>query len=77
MAFVWISPRSYEHYYLPLTASGAAFGLPGLGGHRLSTNDPRIVRFLSPLIEAGNLNAVIVIGDPYSHGRFDRKKKID
>ena len=28
----------------PLTASGAAFGLPGLGGHRLSTNDPRIVR---------------------------------
>jgi len=26
MAFVWISPRSYEQYYLPLTASGAMTG---------------------------------------------------
>ena len=26
MAFVWISPRSYEQYYLPLTASGAMLG---------------------------------------------------
>ena len=26
MAFVWISPRSYEEYYLPLTASGGALG---------------------------------------------------
>lgn len=26
MAFVWISPASYEQYYLPLTASGAAAG---------------------------------------------------
>lgn len=26
MAFVWISPRSYEQYYLPLTASAAMLG---------------------------------------------------
>lgn len=26
MAFVWISPRSYEQYYLPLCASGAMLG---------------------------------------------------
>ncbi|MBN2019861.1 MAG: glycosyltransferase family 39 protein [Sedimentisphaerales bacterium] len=26
MAFVWVSPASYEQYYLPLTASGAATG---------------------------------------------------
>lgn len=26
MAFVWISPRSYEQYYLPLNASGAFLG---------------------------------------------------
>ena len=26
MGFVWISPRSYEQYYLPLTASGAMLG---------------------------------------------------
>ena len=26
MAFIWISPRSYEQYYLPLNASGAMLG---------------------------------------------------
>ena len=26
MAFVWVSPRSYEQYYLPLTASAAMLG---------------------------------------------------
>jgi hypothetical protein len=26
MAFVWVSPRSYEQYYLPLNASGAMLG---------------------------------------------------
>ncbi len=26
MAFVWISPRSYEQYYLPINASGAMLG---------------------------------------------------
>ncbi|MBN2377575.1 MAG: glycosyltransferase family 39 protein [Sedimentisphaerales bacterium] len=31
MAFVWISPRSYEQYYLPLTASGAMLGAYVIG----------------------------------------------
>lgn len=37
MAFVWISPHSYEQYYLPLNASGAMLGgyLIGLYGYRL------------------------------------------
>lgn len=37
MAFVWISPHSYEQYYLPLTASGAVLGgyLIGLYSHKL------------------------------------------
>ena len=26
MVFVWVSPRSYVQYYLPLTASGAMLG---------------------------------------------------
>lgn len=37
MAFVWISPRSYEQYYLPLNASGAMLGgyLVGLYAEKL------------------------------------------
>jgi hypothetical protein len=31
MAFIWISPRSYEQYYLPLNASGAMLGAFVLG----------------------------------------------
>jgi len=40
MAFVWISPHSYEQYYLPLNASGAMLGsyLVGLYAHRLRTD---------------------------------------
>lgn len=36
MAFIWISPRSYEQYYLPLNASGAMLGgyLISLFSHR-------------------------------------------
>jgi hypothetical protein len=43
MAFVWISPRSYEQYYLPLNASGAMLGgyLVGLYSHRLTTDRNR------------------------------------
>ncbi|MBN1846260.1 MAG: hypothetical protein JW810_11295, partial [Sedimentisphaerales bacterium] len=33
MAFVWISPHSYEQYYLPLTASGAFLGGYGIGSY--------------------------------------------
>ena len=37
MAFVWISPHSYEQYYLPLNASSAVLGsyLVGLYAYRL------------------------------------------
>jgi len=43
MAFVWISPHSYEQYYLPLNASSAALGgyLVGLYAHRLRTDRDR------------------------------------
>jgi len=39
MAFVWVSPRSYEQYYLPLNASGAMLGgyLVALYSDRLRT----------------------------------------
>ncbi|MEN6336061.1 MAG: glycosyltransferase family 39 protein [Phycisphaerales bacterium] len=40
MAFTWISPHSYEQYYLPLNASSAMLGsyFVGLYAHRLSTD---------------------------------------
>jgi hypothetical protein len=43
MAFVWISPHSYEQYYLPLNASGAVLGgyLVGLYAHRLQVDPDR------------------------------------
>ncbi len=37
MAFVWISPRSYEQYYLPLNASAAM-----LGGYLIATYSCRL-----------------------------------
>ena len=33
--------------------------------------DPKLFKLLSPFIENGKLNAKVVIGDTYSHGRFD------
>ncbi|MHC4618678.1 MAG: ArnT family glycosyltransferase [Planctomycetota bacterium] len=39
MAFVWISPRSYEQYYLPLTASAAM-----LGGYLIAVYRDRFLR---------------------------------
>jgi len=36
-------------------------------------HDPKMLDFLSPFVKNGKLNAVIVIGDPYSHGRFDKE----
>jgi hypothetical protein len=40
MAFVWISPHSYEQYYLPLNASSVMLGsyFVGLYAHRLQTD---------------------------------------
>ena len=44
MAFVWISPRSYEQYYLPLTASGAMLGayVIGLYAKRLKLSSNKV-----------------------------------
>jgi len=33
--------------------------------------DPVVAEFLDPFVKDGKLNARIIIGDPYSHGRFD------
>ncbi len=33
--------------------------------------DPDVEEFLDPFVKDGKLNAKIIIGDPYSHGRFD------
>jgi 4-amino-4-deoxy-L-arabinose transferase-like glycosyltransferase len=43
MAFVWISPRSYEQYYLPLNASAAMLGayLIARYRHKLNTSPNR------------------------------------
>lgn len=43
MAFVWISPHSYEQYYLPLNASSAVLAgyLVGRFAHRLRTDRDR------------------------------------
>jgi 4-amino-4-deoxy-L-arabinose transferase-like glycosyltransferase len=44
MAFVWISPRSYEQYYLPLSASAAMLGGYGfwLLSRKLSTSSNKM-----------------------------------
>ena len=44
MAFVWISPRSYEQYYLPLNASAAMLGAYGfwLLSRKLSTGSNKM-----------------------------------
>lgn len=37
-----------------------------------TVKDPNMMKFFYPFIEDGELNARIIIGDPYSHGRFDK-----
>jgi hypothetical protein len=69
--FVWISPRSYEQYYLPLCASGAM-----LGGYAvwkwqkqllLSVNKiPWLLGGLAIAITLGCLSIPIFIGQRYS-----------
>jgi hypothetical protein len=43
MAFIWVSPHTYEQYFLPLNASGAVLGgyLGGAYAHRLQTDRDR------------------------------------
>jgi len=38
-----------------------------------SPKELEMVKFLSPFISDGKLDALIVMGDPYSHGRFDKE----
>ncbi|NLZ03687.1 MAG: hypothetical protein GXY19_00765 [Phycisphaerae bacterium] len=58
MAFVWISPHSYEQYYLPLNASAAMLGsyLVGLYSHRWQV-DPNRSRW----VVVGLLSVVLMI----------------
>ena len=53
MAFVWISPRSYEQYYLPLNASGAM-----LGGYLIAIH----TRLLENPVNKNAWRAVGIIG---------------
>lgn len=39
--------------------------------HTENVVDPEIQDFFAPFVKDNNLNAKIIIGDPYSHGRFD------
>jgi len=43
MSFVWISPHTYEQYFLPLNASGAVLGgyLAGVYAHKFQTDRDR------------------------------------
>ena len=43
MAFIWVSPHTYEQYFLPLNASSAVLGgyLGGMYAHRLQTDRDR------------------------------------
>ena len=58
MAFVWISPRSYEQYYLPLNASAAM-----LGGYLLWLYSRRLARAVHKggWILAGGIGILLMI----------------
>jgi 4-amino-4-deoxy-L-arabinose transferase-like glycosyltransferase len=78
MAFVWISPHSYEQYYLPLNASSAMLGgyFVGLYAHRFQTDRSRprwIVLGLVGLLVMIVLSWDIFFGMttiPYSGGSY-------
>jgi 4-amino-4-deoxy-L-arabinose transferase-like glycosyltransferase len=60
MAFVWISPHSYEQYYLPLNASSAVLGgyFVGLYSHRFRMDRDKTRRIVLGLV---GLLAMIVL----------------
>ena len=71
MAFVWISPRSYEQYYLPLCASGAM--LSGFAfwfwQERVKTarvKAPWLIGGVIAVIVLGSFSMPIFIGQRYS-----------
>jgi hypothetical protein len=80
MSFVWISPRSYEEYYLPLNASAAMTGGYWLGWYRDRFN---AAAFKIPWLTGGmfaGLVALIMVWpifgglsvSPYSGTRYER-----
>ncbi len=58
MAFVWISPRSYEQYYLPLNASAAMLGSFILGCY---FNKLQAAQFKVPWIVVGAFGLIFMI----------------
>ncbi len=58
MAFIWISPRSYEQYYLPLNASAAMLGAFALGCY---FSKLKAVSFKMPWIVLGAVGLVLMV----------------
>jgi len=58
MAFIWISPRSYEQYYLPLNASGAMLGAFVLGCY---FSQLKTASFKIPWIVLGAASGVLMM----------------
>ncbi len=58
MAFIWISPRSYEQYYLPLNASGAMLGAFVLG---CFFSQLKTASFKMPWIVLGAVSLVLMM----------------
>ena len=58
MAFIWISPRSYEQYYLPLNASGAMLGAFVLG---LYFSRLKSASFKIPWVVLGAVSLVLMM----------------
>ena len=71
MAFVWVSPRSYEQYYLPLCASAAmlsGYAVWKWNQKLVSANNkmPMLATGLAAIIIMGVLTIPIFIGQRYS-----------
>jgi hypothetical protein len=81
MALVWVSPRSYEQYYLPLTASGSMLGAWVVAeiGRRAVAGGPgwRLAATAMAVI-AAVLLAPIVIGlshSPHSGSAYEDRRR--
>ncbi|MHC4292757.1 MAG: glycosyltransferase family 39 protein [Planctomycetota bacterium] len=83
MAFVWISPRSYEQYYLPLNASAAM-----LGGYIIAFYADKLnnSRFKARWITVGALALIVMITmswhvffgiskSPFSNAEYSAKRR--
>ena len=82
MAFVWISPASYEQYYLPLTASGAM-----TGGYLIAVYRDKIAKavFKTKWVATGIIGFVLMMvmswhiffglpRSPYSWVKYPQKR---